>query len=77
MAQIYEVKTKNGRTFRVIAENKFQEKRLFSSRAMSEGTPEEVTSIECVLNGAQSTKSFLDMHKAYTERAKQKLNTEG
>jgi len=57
--KIYEVKTKNGRTFRVAIENKNQEKRFLKKvKENKKKSYELFTSVECIKNGIHNIKDF-------------------
>ena len=60
MSKIYEIETKNGRVFRVSANNKSQEKRLLKiiSDNKNHKTYETFVRVEVVTNGIHSIKQF-------------------
>ena len=58
MIKIYELKTQNGRLFRVLVSNRKQELRLFKMCEDSQNKYERFISIECAVNGIHDLKQF-------------------
>ena len=56
--KIYELETKNGRTFRVAVANKNQLNRLMAKVDRSKGKYQEFTSVKVVTNGIHDIKEF-------------------
>jgi len=76
MGSIYEIKTKSGKEFKVIAKNNSQEAKIFATVESSKGTAEEIISINNLMDGIQSTSNFLSIQTANIEEAKYKAERE-
>ena len=57
--KIYEVETKNGRTFRVVIDNENQKQRFFKKIEENKKKSYEIFSrVECIKNGIHNIKDF-------------------
>lgn len=59
MAKVYELETRNGRSFRVVINNDAQEKRLFKKIEENKAKGYEVfTRVDVIVNGIHDIKAF-------------------